>query len=150
MRRALGLCAVAAALLLAACGGDEDEFNFGEPGKAGEADRTVEVHQQPGLRFEPASLSVKAGETVTFRIRNDDTVLHEFDLGDQQFQDRMMKQMEGMKPGERMADEPNAISVKPGETRELTWTFSEKGSFEYACHQPGHHGSGMKGKVTVT
>ncbi len=146
----LAIVAVVAALTLGACGGGDGEFDFGKPGEPSEADRTVEVRQRPGLRFDPTSISVEQGETVTFRIVNEDEVLHEFDLGDQEFQDSMMKQMEGMKPGERMADEPNAISVKAGETRELTWTFSEKGTFQYACHQPGHHGAGMMGTVIVS
>jgi len=143
--------AVAATLTLVACGGKDDgKFSFGKPGEAAKAKRTVELHQKPGLRFEPAEVSVKSGETVTFKVVNDDSVLHEFDLGDQAFQDSMMKQMEGSRPGARMADEPNAIAVRAGETRELTWTFSKKGTFEYACHQPGHHEDGMKGTVTVT
>ncbi len=150
MRRRLGIVVIVAVSMLAACGDGGDEFDFGQPGDPGQADRTVEVRQGPGRRFHPASIAVKQGETVTFRIVNQDDVLHEFDLGDEEFQKSMMKQMEGMAPGERMADEPNAISVKAGETRTLTWTFSEKGTFEYACHQAGHHDAGMKGTVTVS
>ncbi len=48
-----------------------------------------------------------------------------------------------------MADEPNAISVRAGETRELTWTFTKTGTVIYGCHQQGHYGS-MKGRVTVS
>ena len=124
MRRVLVLFVAAGALTLplAACGGDSEDsqFSFGKPGEAAKAKRTVEVHQKPELRFEPEDVSVKSGDTVTFKIINDDKVLHEFDLGDQAFQDSMMKQMEGAQPGARMADEPNAIAVKAGETRELT------------------------------
>lgn len=151
MRRQFAPVVIVAVSALVACGdGGGGELDFGKPGQPSEADRTVEVRQGPGQRFDPASISVKQGETVTFRIVNQDQVLHEFDLGDEEFQKSMMKQMEGMAPGERMADEPNAISVKAGETRTLTWTFSEKGTFEYACHQAGHHEAGMKGTVTVS
>ncbi|MDP8993283.1 MAG: cupredoxin domain-containing protein [Actinomycetota bacterium] len=102
MRRGLAVCAAAVVLALSACGGDDGEaFAFGEPGQRGEADRTVEVHMLDGRRFEPASLTVEKGQTITFRVMNMDDELHEFDLGDQKFQDEMEKEMQGMPHGRR-------------------------------------------------
>ena len=39
--------------------------------------------------------------------------------------------------------------VQPGELGELSYTFSEPGSYEVGCHQPGHYAAGMKIDVTV-
>jgi uncharacterized cupredoxin-like copper-binding protein len=43
----------------------------------------------------------------------------------------------------------NAVSLEPGEQSKLIWTFSNDGSFEFACLIPGHYESGMFGNVTV-
>lgn len=44
-----------------------------------------------------------------------------------------------------MHDEPNAVSLQPGETKELTWTFTSAGELIY-----GHYDAGMRGTLTVT
>nr|MBA2599853.1 hypothetical protein [Actinomycetota bacterium] len=40
--------------------------------------------------------------------------------------------------GDLPPDEAFAVSVQPGETRTLAWTFSRVGTFEYACHVAVH------------
>ena len=57
----------------------------------------------------------------------------------------MMRKMPNMKH-----DEGNAISLAPGETHLLIWTFSQAGAFEAACHLPGHYEAGMKAALDVT
>jgi uncharacterized cupredoxin-like copper-binding protein len=47
-------------------------------------------------------------------------------------------------------DDPNAISLAPGETKELTWRFVEAGTVEYGCHEPGHYEAGMHGEMTIS
>jgi len=32
----------------------------------------------------------------------------------------------------------NQIGLKPGETKSLTWRFTEAGEVLYGCHEPGH------------
>lgn len=44
----------------------------------------------------------------------------------------------------------NAVLVKPGETKELIWTFSDAQNLEFACNLPGHYQAGMKGEIKVT
>ena len=46
-------------------------------------------------------------------------------------------------------DEPEGIAVKPGETKELTYTFAEAGQTLAGCHVAGHYGGGMKAQITV-
>ncbi len=147
----------ALALAAAACGStasttpstgatdDDGGYTFGEPGDPAQADRVVEIQATDKLVFEPAELTVKAGETITFRVVNTGQLPHDFTLGDQVTQDEHEQAMTGM----TMPDEANAVVVAAGETRELTWRFTEAGTFLIGCHQPGHYAAGMKAEITV-
>jgi uncharacterized cupredoxin-like copper-binding protein len=42
-------------------------------------------------------------------------------------------------------DDPNAVMVQPGETKELIWTFTKTENVEFGCNVPGHYEAGMKG-----
>lgn len=136
-------------------GGDDhaESFAFGEPGDPAEADRTVDVETQEegGFRFEPDMIEVAAGETVTFRVSNAGEAVHEFVIGDEHAQEEHEAEMQAMRSeGEMMMhDEPNAIALQPGETKELTWTFTSPGELIYGCHEPGHYDAGMRGTLTV-
>ncbi len=48
-----------------------------------------------------------------------------------------------------MHDEDNVVMLQPGETKELTWNFTESGTFLIGCHQPGHYAGGMKATIDV-
>jgi uncharacterized cupredoxin-like copper-binding protein len=41
----------------------------------------------------------------------------------------------------------NAVTVEPGKTGELTYTFSDDAAVVIGCHEPGHWTSGMKATV---
>ena len=43
----------------------------------------------------------------------------------------------------------NTITVKPGETKELIWTFDDAWQIEVACNIPGHYQGGMHSPVSV-
>ena len=131
-------------------GMDMDEmFAFGEPADAEEADRQIEVDTLDSFRFEPDAVDVEHGETITFVVTNKGEVDHEFVLGDEAFQEHHAAEMaEGEMDMEHMA-EPNTLVVEPGQTEELTWSFSEQGEVLYGCHEPGHYEAGMVGKITV-
>lgn len=94
MRRTL--LALAAAALLAACGGNggsdqasgatQTSMAHGAMSSTTQppaAARTVRVTANDRLRFRPAALSVKAGETVAFTVTNSGKLAHEFVVGDQ-------------------------------------------------------------------
>ena len=129
-------------------GDDHSEFAFGEPADAAEADRVIEITASDDFRFDPASITVTAGEIVTFRVVNTGAIPHDFTLGDEGTQQAHAEEMEEM-AGMAMPDEPNAIEIGPGETRELTWHFTEPGSLLIGCHQTGHYEAGMKADVLV-
>ena len=153
-------------LVLAACGGSavstattdglddehsEEEYRFGEPADAEGSGRTVEIEANDDFTFSPAELMVSAGEVITFRVTNTGNFPHDFTLGDQETQDaheaEIVEMMEN--GGMEMHDEDNAIALAAGETKELTWRFSESGTVLVGCHQPGHYSAGMDGSVTV-
>lgn len=124
-----------------------DSFTFGHPGKTSEAARTIHITALD-IRFTPTTLDVRAGETVRFIVTNKGLLIHEFVIGDAKEQASHEKEMQRMQ-GMPMPDEANAITLKPGETKTLIWTFSAEKAVEFACHQPGHYAAGMIGKIFV-
>lgn len=140
--------------------------NIGEPGKAAEVTRTVEVTMED-IYFEPESIEVKPGETIRFVVTNTGEFVHEFNIGtpemhaahqeemrmmmdhgvleaDKIHRDRMKMEMDD---GHTMAhDDPNSVLLESGETAEIIWTFPAAMKLEFACNVPGHYESGMAGE----
>jgi len=129
-------------------GGSDADFAFGSPGDPADVDRTVEVSMLDTLAFNPETIEVESGETILFRVTNPGQTAHEFVLGDEAFQMSHAAEMSDM--ATPLPDEPNAIILEPGETKELIWTFGDTGTVLYGCHVPGHYGGGMVGRVGVT
>ncbi len=124
-----------------------DEHAFGVQGDPKAATRTVAVTMDDTMRFTPASIAVRQGETITFVIRNTGKVLHELVIGttaDLLQHAEMMRKHPGMEH-----DEPFMSHVKPGGTGRLTWRFTKSGDFAFACLVPGHYEAGMKGVIAV-
>lgn len=46
-------------------------------------------------------------------------------------------------------DEPNMVSVAPGDKAEFIWQYSRAGTVDFACLVPGHYEAGMLGRLTV-
>jgi uncharacterized cupredoxin-like copper-binding protein len=128
-------------------GGDEHETAFGQEGDPARVSRTIVVDMSDAMRFTPADIVVKKGETVKFVVRNSGKVLHELVLGTPQ---ALKEHAELMKkfPAMEHAD-ANMAHVRPGKTGEIVWLFNQAGDFRYACLQPGHYEAGMVGKVVV-
>lgn len=120
----------------------------GQPGKASQVSRTVNVKASDTMRFDPATLQVKAGETIRFVVNNVGKVPHEFVIGtpaEQKEHEQMMQKMPGMKH-----EDANAVTLEPGETKTLIWQFGNAQAIELGCHIPGHYPAGMVSKVSVT
>ena len=112
----------------------------------------IEIAAYDDFTFGPEEITVTAGETVTFVVTNVGNLPHDFTLGDEETQDiheAEMAEMAGMAASDMAHADPNAVVVAAGETAELTWHFSESGTFVMGCHQPGHYAAGMKGVVQV-
>ncbi len=130
--------------------GDHESFAFGEPADEADADRTIEIEALDQLAYDPDSVEVSAGETVTFVVTNPGSAVHEFVIGDEELQQEHEQEMQDMAgSGMQMHDEPNALILQPGETKRITWHFADAGDITYACHQPGHYAGGMVGTVNL-
>ncbi len=115
---------------------------------ASAATQKVQVKLTDALRLEPAQMTVKAGMPVRFVVTNTGATNHEFYLGDEAAQGQHEQEMMSM--GGMSRDEPDGIVLKPGETKELTHTFSKAGAFLAGCHETAHYAGGMKAAITVT
>ena len=128
-------------------GHGHDAEAIGKPGLAAKASRTVQIDMIDAMRFSPASVSVRQGETVRFVVQNSGKVKHEMVLGTEK---ELKEHYEVMKKNPEMehADE-NMVTVAPGKSGEIVWQFTKAGKIDFACLQPGHYDAGMKGAVTV-
>jgi uncharacterized cupredoxin-like copper-binding protein len=127
------------------------KFAFGEPGKPARVDRAVTVTMRD-TDFDPASLQVTVGETIRFIVTNKSEIDHDFTLGDAKTQVAHRKEMaEAMEHGGEMdhSDDPNAVFLNAGETKELLWKFTRLGRFQFDCNVPGHYEAGMTGVIVV-
>jgi uncharacterized cupredoxin-like copper-binding protein len=144
----LALCATPLVALAAGShAGGHDDSAIGEPGKAAQVSRTVQIDMTDAMRFSPASISVKQGETIRFIVKNSGKVKHELVLGSEK---ELKEHYEVMKKHPEMEhDDPNMVTVAPGKTGEMIWRFTKSGKVDFACLQPGHYEAGMKGQVKV-
>jgi plastocyanin len=96
----------------------------GDASGAGEPVATSTVDLPPSYRFEPASIQVAAGTTVTWT--NHDNFTHSVQL------------MDGGLPTDPMVMQPGS---------DATFRFTTAGTYHYQCHL---HPQNMQGTVTVT
>jgi len=106
----------------------------------------VEIVMSDAMRFAPDPITVEAGEEVTFQVKNDGLIVHEFFVGTEEEQ---VDHAAEMAAGVMSHGHDNALSLKAGETGSLTMTFAEAGSLLIGCHEPGHYDAGMKATLTV-
>ena len=125
----------------------KEQTAWGIAGDAKAAKRTIEVGMSDDMRFTPARIDVRVGETVRFRIRNQGKLMHEFVIGTKAELDKHAELMIKFPTMEH--DEPYMAHVAPGKTGEIVWTFNRAGSFDFACLIAGHYQAGMVGKITV-
>jgi uncharacterized cupredoxin-like copper-binding protein len=121
---------------------------LGKPGDPGKVTRSIVVEMSDAMRFKPASVRVKRGETIRFIVKNTGKMKHEMVLGTIK---ELKEHAELMRKFPEMEHaDPNQVSVEPGMTGELVWQFTRAGTFDFACLVPGHFEAGMVGKVRVS
>lgn len=140
---------------------------IGNPGKASQVSRTITMNMTDN-RFTPEKITVRKGETVRFKVKNDGEFVHEFNIGtaamhanhqeemmvmfehgvlevDKIHYDKMKMAMPGGMTMEH--DDPNSVLLEPGKSAEVIWKFSSDAKLEFACNLPGHYESGMMGQI---
>ena len=60
---------------------DREQRAWGVAAHPSEATRTITIGMDDNMRFDPETISVTAGETVTFKMENHGKLLHEIVLG---------------------------------------------------------------------
>lgn len=155
MKRYLMVVGLAMASILVACGGGSTTTAAGP---------TVKITMKD-IAFDPTSIQVRRGETVQFEFKNSGAVVHEAFIGDEAAQESHSMEMsssssgtessmqgtgsDGMGDHNGGADASKMLTVEPGKTGKLSYTFPNAGTFIIGCHQPGHYEAGMKVTVTV-
>ena len=125
-------------------GGIAAAWASGPAHAAGRAPITVEI----GIRhshFDRSQLTVPAGAAVTFILRNDDPIDHEWIVGDSATHERHRTGTEPVHDAR-----PTEITIPAGTQKRTTVTFATSGSELYICHLPGHEAYGMVGTVVIT
>lgn len=144
----LTVAIVTATTFVAACGTSGQTSSTAKVDIPSDSSRTVEVAMED-IKFGQTNLTVKSGEIINFRFTNTGEVTHDAFIGDaaaQMDHETEMADAGGM--GGHSMGEP-AITVQPGDSGELSYTFDQPGTYEVGCHQPGHYAAGMKIDVTV-
>jgi uncharacterized cupredoxin-like copper-binding protein len=123
-------------------------YAFGKQGTARKATRTITIDMHDSMRFGPADIAVREGDTVRFVVVNQGAMMHEMVLGTME---ELKSHGETMRKHPGMAhDAPYMAHVSPGKKAELVWQFTKAGEYYYACLIPGHFEAGMVGRIRVT
>ncbi len=118
--------------------------------------------------FEPASLNVKEGETILFKIVNSGNLVHEFNIGTKEMHSRHQSEMQTLVDNEILLPDKidfnrmkilnetnknlhhshsNSVLLAPKQKSELIWKFLKNSNIEFACNVPGHYEVGMFGEI---
>lgn len=158
-----------AMMLFVACGGSASTEETGTDSSPIEATTTlteaevtdhIVIEGGDNMQFDKTEFAVKAGEKVKLTLKNVGTLPKE----------SMGHNVVVLKPGTDIASfggaavqaaateyipqaQSNAVvahtkMLGPGESDEIEFSFSEKGTYEFICSFPGHFGS-MRGTIVV-
>lgn len=115
---------LAGGLLLTGCGN-----------AAPQADSTsghaVTVNGYDNMKFDPPTITVKAGETITIQFANKGILPHDLIT---QGADR----------------NATLVNLSAGKMHRGAFQATKPGEYAFVCVQPGHREAGMVGKVVVT
>ena len=128
---------VLAGLLLTACGGS----------KATEVKITLNE-----FGIESSTTDFQKGVAYHFVVANEGTVEHEMMIMPPVIPDSMGMTMDMGEMDKLSLVMIEASDLPAGATASFDYTFTESapdGSFEFACHTPGHYEAGMKLPITV-
>lgn len=112
------------------------------------ANKTIKVALLDSMQFVfERPVEIKAGDIVRFVVTNKGEMDHEFSIGNEKEHEAHREMMKHM-PNMVHQDGPT-LSLKPNETKEITWQFGKKGNVVFACNIPGHFEAGMYSNTVV-
>jgi uncharacterized cupredoxin-like copper-binding protein len=116
--------------LLAACSTAGASTPTPGPAPASAAPQQFTVKALDTMKFDPPTLTAKAGQPIQVTLDNRGQIAHDFAMTDGVAQ-------------------PISITAQAGQTATVTFTIATPGTYTYVCNQPGHEQAGMKGTLTV-
>ena len=123
------------------------ERPFGREGDPRKVKRVIRIEMSDTMRYFPAELRVKRGDTVRFVLKNTGRMPHDMVMGSM---DELKKRAALVKKdGEAALRGASAARVAPGGTARLVWQFTRPGEYYYGCLVPGHFDAGMIGTIIV-
>lgn len=131
MRKQLGITLILGGLTVAtACTGSATASRSATAPASGLGVQPVTVVARDTMRFEPASITVVAGQPVQLTLRNEGRMDHDFTLS------------EGL---------PRRFRIKAdgGEDANGTFTIDRPGTYTFVCSVGDHAAAGMKGTITA-
>lgn len=168
MRRRRALFVAIAALCMAAAGGASAaqrdaqqepavpkarkktrpvEHPFGREGDPKKVKRVIRIDMSDTMRYFPAELRVKRGDTIRFVLSNKGELPHVMVIGS--MEDLQKRAAAAKKHAEPMELAGEGVHVAPGSSAPLVWQFTRAGEFYYGCLMPGHFEAGMIGTIVV-
>ncbi|MDZ7678547.1 MAG: cupredoxin domain-containing protein [Acidimicrobiales bacterium] len=131
-RKGVVVAVGATALLLGACGGDDD------------AATSTEIETEATeFKFDPDAWSVSAGEEFTIEFTNSGSVEHEW---------AVLKEGEDIESEDDFAEDKVLFEVEAipaGESVTESFTVEDAGTYQVICAIDGHFDAGMEGTLTV-
>ena len=82
------------------------------------------------FRFNPSTITVKAGQPLEVTFQNGGEILHDF-------------------TAQQGLANPVVITEDSGKSGTATVTYAKPGTYKFFCSQPGHDQLGMHGTITV-
>jgi plastocyanin len=129
MKRSLLIGFIALLPVLAACtSGTATKPSDGAA--SGSATRQLTVKAMDTMKFDPPTLSAKAGQPIQVTLDNTGQLVHDFSV------------TEGV-------SQPVKTIAQPGQKAVTTFTIDKPGTYTYFCSEPGHEQAGMKGTLTI-
>ncbi len=121
----LFVAALGLTLLLASC------THLQSPVAADEKQNVIQMTASD-FKFQPNNITTRTGDAITLKIQNTSGSTHNFTLTDPD-------------------DNPlRNVDISPGQSVEVTITFSKPGTYKFHCNKTGHSGLGMKGQVVAS
>ena len=125
MKRPAAVVPLALALVFGACGGGTDDKQSAGATE-GPAGPTIDVVGKE-FSYDPAKLTVKAGERSTIVLRNTGSIEHDITVDGAGFR----------------------LTVPGDNTGKKVLVVDEPGTYRFYCSLSGHKDAGMRGELTV-
>ncbi|MCG7489492.1 cupredoxin family protein [Vibrio sp. Of14-4] len=128
--------------------GAKDMSQVGMPAKGAQPDKVIHVVLNDDMTIQfKKEVNIDPNDVVQFVVMNVGKIDHEFTIGSAKEQLEHREMMKSMP--HHMHDSGSAVTVKPGEAKQLLWHFHGDNKVEFACNIPGHAEAGMVKKLTL-